>query len=135
MENDCRTEVIDLHRFFETWLTGSLDRTQDEFARLSEVLWADFEMISPSGTRTARKDLLSSVWDAHGVHRDRSFSIRIDNLACRPLADAICLATYHERQAIDGEETGRLSSAVFIRNETAPNGVVWAHVHEVWLPT
>ncbi len=134
MENDCRTEVIDLHRFFETWFAGSVDRTQDVFARLSEALSADFEIIAPSGTRTARKDLLSSVWDAYGVHRDRSFSIRIDNLSCRPLAEGTCLATYNEWQTVAGQETGRLSSAVFCRSATGPSGVVWAHLHEVWLP-
>ena len=135
MENNCRTEVIDLHRFFETWFAGGVGRTQEEFARLSEVLSADFEIISPTGTRTAREDLLSSVWDAHGVHRDRSFSIRIDHLTCRPLADGICLATYNEWQTLDGDKTGRLSSALFRRSEIGPNGILWAHVHEVWLPT
>jgi hypothetical protein len=47
----------------------------------------------------------------------------------------LVLATYEEwqRQA-DGSGSGRLSSVVFRQQPGTPNGLLWLHVHETWLP-
>ncbi|MFQ5705057.1 MAG: DUF4440 domain-containing protein [Gemmatimonadales bacterium] len=133
MDEKCRKDVIELHRFFENWFTGRVARTQKEFARIRDTLAADFEIISPSGTRTRRAELLAGIWEAYGSYTSESFGIRIGNVACRRIDDDVCLVTYEEWQTRDGEEKGRVSSAVFRRREGTPGGIEWQHVHEVWI--
>lgn len=41
------------------------------------------------------------------------------------------VATYEEWQGGEGRAArGRLSTVVFTRDDDAPNGLVWRHVHE-----
>jgi hypothetical protein len=47
----------------------------------------------------------------------------------------LTVATYEAWQRhADGTVTGRLSTVVFRDQAGTPNGLVWAHVHETWLP-
>jgi len=134
LEESCRSEVRELHRFFEAWFTGRTPGEGREPARLEEVLASSFEMITPDGRRVGRTLLLEEVGAAGGAREPEAFGIRILDLRTRRLSETLCLATYEEWQR-DGEAVeGRLSSALFRHDAGAPEGVVWLHLHEVGLP-
>ena len=136
MAQDCEREVIELHRFFERWFSGELPDTDEAFARFESVMGSDFEIISPSGKRMDRSELIDSLRGAHGRwSRDRIRGrIWIEDVNVRYIEGQNALVLYEEWQEIDGQTRGRLSSAVFSLADGAPNGVVWRHLHEVWLP-
>jgi hypothetical protein len=133
---DCRTEIIELHRFFTWWFSGELPNTDAAWSALENGLAPDFALITPHGTRVERDPLLTSLRPLHGQHGPAAgFKISIRNYDCRHVDDGLVLATYEEWQTLHGQETGRLSTALFERNPAMPNGVRWLHVHETWLPT
>ncbi len=134
MSETCEREVVQLHQFFEQWLTGRTERSEAVLDRLASALAEDFEIVSPSGTRSDRTRLLRTLGAAHGSHRSQGLRIWVENVRGRALADGLYLATYEEWQQV-GEQAprGRLSTAVFQRAPDAPGGVRWLHVHETWL--
>lgn len=132
---DCRTEVIELHRFFTWWLRGEVPNTDAAFSLVPDALGEDFVLVAPGGGTQERAALLSWLRGAHGSRAGavRDFRIWIRNYRCRRLGPDHALACYEEWQALDGAERGRLSTAVFRRAADRPNGVVWEHVHETWI--
>ncbi len=135
MDENCRKDVIELHQFFEDWFSGKLEPSEKNFERFTATVAESFEIISPDGTRMVRDEILERVKNAHGANKDRGFRVWIKNYRGRPIQEGIHLATYEEWQEQDGKERGRLSTALFRTNPDAPNGVVWLHVHETWLPS
>lgn len=136
MAEDCEREVVELHRFFEGWFSGDLPDSDEAFARFESAIGADFEIISPSGQRMDRAALIAALRTAHGrwIRDQIRGRIWIENVTVRHIEGYLALVLYEEWQEIDGRTRGRLSSAVFSRSDAAPNGVVWRHLHEVWLP-
>ena len=134
MEQRCRREVDDLHRFFVDWFTGTIPNDGSEFDRLDGALADEFQIISPNGRRVDKPQLLERVRCAHGAHADDGFRIEIRYVEVRFVEPPLCLLTYEEWQRRgDDPWDGRLSSAWFRESEDAPNGVRWLHVHEVGL--
>lgn len=136
MEQRCENEVVELHRFFQDWFNGVLPPTEEAFERFSSVMADEFVIISPNGELTERDELVERLRAAHGIWRrlSRPGRIWIENLRVRHRVGDQILVLYEEWQEMDGESRGRLSTALFRLRETAPNGVQWLHVHEVWLP-
>lgn len=132
----CRAEIVGLHDFFERWFEGRLPDEDDAFARVADALAEGFELIDPDGSRRDREEILVSIRSGHGSHAasGRSFGIRIENVEARALGEGLALATYEEWQSVDGEENGRVSSALFGSDPDAPDGVAWLHLHETRLP-
>jgi hypothetical protein len=130
METHCRTEILELHRFFEEWMTGN----GGDFSRFSAVMAEDFEIVSPDGGRMNQPDLLAWMRGLQGALTDQEFEIRIENLQERAAAPGLFIVTYEEWQTRDGETRARLSTAVFREKTGTPNRVEWVHVHETWLP-
>jgi len=126
-------EVRDLHRFFEAWFRGELERSDEALARLTDALDESFVLFHPEGAVFARDALVQRLRAAWGVHADDGISIRIEGLATRSLAPGLVLATYEEWHEREGEETGRRSSALLRAAEGAPEGLAWIHLHESWL--
>lgn len=133
LESRCRDEVVSLHRFFERWMGGVLDRTEDAFERVRAALAPEFEMLTRVGVRLDRDRLLESVWENHGTRE--GFAIGIRDVRVRALGDGYALATYQEWQTSPDGEDGRLSTALFRVDDAAPGGVVWVHVHESGIET
>lgn len=133
MDGQCRTEVIELHQFFEDWFTAKLDATDESFRRFDGVLADGFEIISPEGRKLGRDEILTALRGAHGMHPAGEFRIWIENVATRELGGGLHLTTYEEWQSVGRQTRGRLSTVVFRAQEGAPNGLEWIHVHEVWL--
>lgn len=128
----CAAEVTELHRFFVEWMTAAVPRRAEVFSRAGNVFAPEFLIVSPRGSATARGQLIIELEGAHGARP--GFEIWIENYQCRRVLGDLCLVTYEEWQRLNGETTGRLSSALFRRQDAAPNGVEWLHVHETWLP-
>jgi len=132
IEKRCEAEVIELHQFFQDWFNGEIEPTNENYARLVDVLSADFILIDPGGNITGGESLLARLRNAHNSRRD--FKIWVENFQFRHYEDHIAIATYEEWQIItEGETNARLSTAIFREKAGTPNGVMWLHVHETWL--
>ena len=135
MREECQAEVDELHRFFVDWMTGTLPRTQEAYARFTGVMADHMVIISPRGVLTEREPLIEELEAAHGAHAGptNDFGIRIENYRCHRTEGDLCLVTYEEWQQRSGATTGRLGTALFRRRAGTPNGVEWLHVHETWI--
>ncbi len=129
-------EVLALHRVFPQWFSGSIERTPENFADIAHALGEGFHIVFPSSEKQDRQQLLRELEAAHGGYgaSDPPFRIWIENALARPLTEDMCLVTYHELQELNGEITGRTSSALLRRNPDAVRGMEWVHVHETALP-
>jgi hypothetical protein len=133
--HDCRTEIVEAHRFFTDWVTARVPDTDATWSAFDDTLAPEFELITPSGEALARAPLLASIRAMHAKHEGSDFKIWIENFDCRRVGADTVLATYEEWQTLAGETRGRLSTVVFERNPAMPNHVRWVHVHETWLPS
>lgn len=138
LESDAEREVRELHEFFESWFRGELDA--DEFEHPRESLAAEFRMVPPEGNETARDPVLDSIeagYDSAPSERaadeESPFVIEVHDVRTLRTLDDHCQMTYEEWQRRDGEWAGRRSTALFRREESAPNGVVWVDLHETWI--
>ena len=128
MEKDGIAEVIALHRFFEAWLSGNTNQSQQAFARLSNSLDEQFLMINPDGALIQKKELCEQLCQAHGS-APAHFKIEIKNAGCRKLDETLAIVNYQEWQTGD-DQTRRISSAI-IKKES--DRFVWLQVHETWI--
>ena len=134
MEEHCRQEILDLHRFFAAWFNGEIENTDKHFERVAGVLDAAFEIVAPDGRLIGRDALLEGLRQAHDGRAGSGFRIWIENQNIRILADGLGLVTYEEWQESGDEIRGRVSTALLAADEEAPNGVRWLYLHETWLP-
>ena len=135
MKKNCYNEIVGLHRFFQDWFNGHLVMNENTFERFSNVLEAEFELITPSGQRHTKKEILKLVWDSHSSrsNSDNPMNIWIENFRFRRISDSIFLVTYEEWQKIENNDQGRLSTALFKKSENKFNGIDWIHVHETFV--
>ena len=136
MEDRCEQEVRGFHAFLRDWLAGAVPRTAESFARFAGVMGDGLEVISPLGTVTGRDALVDEFESLHGqLAADAdAFEIWIENFRCRWAEGDHAVVIYEEWHRRRGVESARLSTALFRRAEATPNGVMWLHVHETWLP-
>ncbi len=132
-EKRCHEEVVALHVMIEAWLTGRLPNTDEAFARFSDAMAQDFEIISPTGRRSDRDTIIASFRAAHGA-RAEDFSVAVRNVRTRLLQPELALLTYEEWQFFERGETARFSSVLFRDDPDKPGGVAWVHLQETWLP-
>ncbi len=134
MESACRKEIVQLHQFFEDWYHGRMEYSDVNFSRMADVMAEPFTIIFPSGSQHRREDTLRMVREGYGRWQDSANRIWIENVVLCWQEEDVCLLTYEEWQETDGEMTARLSSVLFRSQAETPNGLVWLHVHETWLP-
>jgi hypothetical protein len=127
----CRTEIEDLHQFFEGWLSGRLPNTEAAFERVERALESDFQLIHPSGEWRDREEILTGLRRAH--KSQPGLDIEIRDVRLRASGEDLVLATYEEWQQSESGFDGRLSTVAFHPGGQAPNGLRWAHVHETWI--
>ena len=131
-------EVIELHRFFEDWFGGYCDDSEEVFSEgILSRMHGDFNIILPGGMMIYGADFWPEFRKLYGSNPDFHISIRA--IQQQPLvSDSVYLVNYQEWQRnarqSKPENNGRLSSAVFLADKDAPNGIKWFHVHETWLP-
>jgi len=129
LASQARDEIVELHAFFEGWFRGDLDA--DAFSRLEEALAEGFVMIGPDGEGRRRGPLLEGIRAGREAHPGIEIEIRNPRTVFEGGEHA--LLTYEEWQEGEDGPTGRISTALFRRDEGAPRGVVWVHLHETWL--
>ena len=131
-------EIIELHRFFEDWFGGYCDDSDQVFAeRLLDRMHEDFSIVLPGGIMLDGAGFLPEFRKLYGSNP--GFHISIREVRQQPsVTDSVYTVTYQEwqRNAMQSipENNGRLSSAILLTDEQAPNGFKWFHVHETWLP-
>lgn len=127
----CRREIEDLHAFFVEWFTGQADR--EAFDRVERALAPGFEMVTPEGGRADRDAVISSVRDSYARDAPGEFEIEVRNVESVADLGEHALVRYEEHQRTPDEETGRISTALFREDGSAPHGVAWHDLHETWL--
>lgn len=125
-----RAEVINRHAFFVGWFTGQLPEAA--MAESARAFAPDMQMIGPGGTLATAGQVIAMLQSLRG-QRGPDFAIRVEVLAARRLGD-MALIVYDEHQQVDGTKTARRASALFSADASAPEGVVWRHLQETWLP-
>jgi hypothetical protein len=125
-------EIVELHHFFQGWLSGTLPATDAAFARLAAATASEFMLITPAGEVIVRELLLSQLRAAHGSRHDWRMWIERAQLRCQ--SGDLTVATYEEWQQTVARTTMRISTVVFRHRRDTPNGLTWLHVHETWLP-
>lgn len=128
----CRLEVEELHACFEGWFTG---REDADLSRCEAVLSDDFEMVSPDGVRRGRRQLMTALAAARGVHALRPFAIGVRAVEARPVGAGVFVVAYEEWHHEAGHEQVRLSTAVLRDAPGRPRGLQWLTVHETWRAT
>ena len=129
----CEAEVVELHRFLEQWSNAELPDTDAAFARFADVIAPSFLIIDPDGSRIGRQPIVEAIREAHGRWRAAPGEIRIESFRLHHAGGGLALATYEEWHDLPGGGNGRLSSVLFGADDEAPNGLVWLHLHEVWI--
>nr|WP_235019647.1 DUF4440 domain-containing protein [Natrialba sp. INN-245] len=126
-----RAEIEALHEFFVDWYSGALDR--DAFTRLERTLAPDFELVTPDGNRRDRAAVVSGIREDYGRDDEGTFSIDIRNVEVVEQMDGFAVVRYEEFQETTDGTTGRISTALFRDDPSAPGGVVWVDLHDTWL--
>ena len=132
-----RAEIEAVHAFFVEWFGGHIPADDAVFdKRLLARFDERAQLVQPGGQQLSLAELSAGMRRAHGASPD--FRIAIRNVAVEREHGEWILATYEEWQVnaknSKPPDNGRLSSVLFRRDDAAPGGLVWLHVHETWLP-
>jgi hypothetical protein len=123
-----RAEVVRLHALIEGLLTGA-ERDVAEFA-LAHA--ADFTLTEPGGRTLDRGEVLAMIEGARGAVP--GLRIAIEDVRVVAADGAFVAAAYREVQTrADGSGEVRAATVVFARDESAPHGLRWRHLHETWV--
>jgi hypothetical protein len=128
MHTNIALEINQLHQFFQDWFNGELTPSDEIFHRCEKVLAPNFIMVQPDGHIIQHDALLKNLRKAHQSRSD--FRIWIENVQIHFSVGNVFLATYQEWQESNGDVSARQSSALFLKSNSTPNGVLWLHVHE-----
>jgi len=130
----CRQEIETLHEFFVRWYRGEL--ADEEFERVERALAPAFVMVGPDGSITERDAILASIRDGYDTYDPDACGIDIRNVTPVEIREDRALVRYEEWQTMDGETTGRLSTALFGPGDgdaATDSGVEWRYLQETWL--
>ena len=127
-------EIHDFHSFLVAWSKGSAPDDPNLLARRLAGFDPSFFAISRRAAEYAASRI-SRPWLRTSHGRQPSLRIEIASVEARRADGVSALLTYEESQTSDENgSTRRLATSVFLPKADAPNGAVWFHLHEVWLP-
>ena len=127
-------EVSDLHAFFEAWLSGEAENTNAVFSRVESSLGEEFTMVTPSGQRLQRPDVIGWLRGTHGASASQgSFHIAIAEPEILLLRPPLVLLGYVEEQTVGNVVTRRQSTALFDVSIEGGQRVRWLALHETWI--
>ena len=127
-------EVADLHAFFEAWLSGTAENTNSVFSRVESSLGEEFTMVTPSGQRLQRSDVIGWLRGTHGARASQgSFHIAIAEPEILLLRPPLVLLGYVEEQTLGDVVTRRQSTALFEISIEGGQQVRWLALHETWI--
>ena len=125
-------EIVELHQFFEDWFNGRTKQTHENLARFTEVTAEGFMLITPQGHLLERSTIIDAIYQMHGKRMEER--LWIENVCLCHHYGSIILAIYEEWQESGSGINSRLSTVLFRQKSTTPNGLIWLHVHETWMP-
>ena len=127
-------EIERLHQFFIDWFNGVVPETEASFKQFRDATADDFSIVPPSGELVPIKSLAEGLYNAY--NKRPGLNIEVKNMQIQHKMGNFYLATYEEWQLEKGDKAwrGRISTALLSKDENAPAGLKWHHVHETWLP-
>jgi len=120
-------EIDELHEFFEALFLGTISSLERAEAALAD----DFTMAGPDGSVADRATVLAML-DAGQGHTS-SLRIEVEDHRLLAETDKIIVASYVEIHRLSSRNNRRLTTVVFRKDASAPNGVRWVRGHETWL--
>ncbi len=127
----CRREIVELHQFFEDWLSGKVPKDKKTFARFTDATALSMNLVSTDGQIFGHAQLVDWIYNAHGS--EPGFALWVEAIEPRGAFDSVALLTYEEWQDRTTGRTVRQSTVLFEKDQNAPNGVRWLHVHETYM--
>ncbi|MBB3929515.1 hypothetical protein GGR25_000534 [Kaistia hirudinis] len=123
-------EIEASHDFFVRWFLGTADEA--EFALWLRTTHPAFRLTTPGGAMLGNAAIVAWIGAARGSMTTR-FEIAVEDIEPIHVGEDAVLLIYVERQYRDGRITRRQSMAFFLKEDSAPRGVVWRHLQETWL--
>ncbi|MBT7950723.1 MAG: hypothetical protein HN764_03790 [Gammaproteobacteria bacterium] len=117
--------------FLAAWFAGSLEKPEKvEDFYLSRVLAENFTTVRPDGTRLNREQTIHGF--SEKLYGSEPDVIRHENLNIQAIlnTESIAVIAYDEKHVYSDHAKVYALTAVFLKDETAPNGVSWLVVHE-----
>lgn len=133
MKEQCQKEIEELHQFFEQWYNGVIPCSKDHLTRLENSLSYNFNLITPEGKLFDKETIVDIVKRAYGTRKEHQLIIWTKNFQFKELTPNYMMVIYEEWQKINEIDVGRISTAIFRKNNLINSGVEWLHVHETWL--
>lgn len=128
MYDAIKTEIIEIHEFFQQWFRGEIAATPETFARLTDVLHPDFIHISDDGHLMERVPLVEAMHKGHG--QLPGISLWVEKLRlCYELGDSVVVA-YEEWKQNGEDKVGMMSTAILRRQANRPHGIEWLYLHD-----
>lgn len=124
---DWKTEIVELHQFFEDYFLGRVD----DLARVDQALADDFTIVGPNGVESSRAETVEDITGAHAHTRSLSITVTEPRLLLE--TDEVVVASYIENHQLSDRTNHRLSTVVFCKDSAGPNGLRWQRVHETWV--
>lgn len=122
-------DIRDRHADFQALGRGGRSRHDFPF---EATMAPEFVVVTTEGGRLTRAELMAHFDRmAEGVGDD--FAIAVDDFAVVHEGVDAVLVEYTETQWKRGARTRRRSTALFVPDAAAPNGVVWRHLQETWI--
>ena len=135
VENDlfdkAKIEMEYTKNFLSDWFAKRIDKPNsiDDFY-LNKVMAPDFTIVRPNGERLTRAQTLQGFFNKlYGFEPD---NIRHDNTHIQALFSSkdLIMVGYDETHVYRTHEVTNTLTSVLLRDDEAPNGVLWVLVHE-----
>ena len=124
----CEQEIIDIEEFFEGWISGRLDSSDETFARFSGLLAPAFNIVGPTCILLTRIELLEYMRNQHGT--DPQTSRWVENPRVAHDVAGLVVVVFDEWQIRDGVLKASTISVVATTKRDDPDGIQWVHIHE-----
>ena len=120
-------EVIELHDYFEAYFLGTVEGLE----RVESALAQDFTMVGPAGITFSRGQTIGLIEGGHSHASALEMTITEPELLFED--GETLVASYVENQQWADVANHRLTTVVFSKDDSAPNGLVWRRIHVTWV--
>ena len=121
-------EIVALHEFFVAWFRPG---PAPDFRGCEGAFHPDFRMVTPDGRPVGQAQIIQGIQAARATLAP-SFTILIYDVRTLWQSEDAALLAYIEQQYREGRTTRRRSSALLLRDASAPRGILWRHLQETW---
>jgi hypothetical protein len=124
-------EMRETRNFLASWFAGAVEKPEDPMNfYLQSVLAENFSIIRPNGLRLDRQQTLLRFYE--NLYASDPTVLRHDNSNIRAilLTPEVVIVDYDESHVYRDHSIVNALSAVFQKDDEAPNGVRWLRLHE-----